>query len=100
MKHFISIAQTSEAQLRHVFDVAFALRRERAAGVRNQPILAGKTLAMIFEKPSLRTRVSFEVAIRQLGGDVVILASRDTPLGRGETIADTARVRRGQLSAL
>jgi ornithine carbamoyltransferase len=55
-------------------------------------ILAGKTLAMIFEKPSTRTRVSFEVAMRQLGGEVVILGAETTQLHRGETVADTARV--------
>jgi ornithine carbamoyltransferase len=54
--------------------------------------LAGKTLAMIFDKPSTRTRVSFEVAIKALGGDAVVLNSKDMQLGRGETIADTARV--------
>ena len=54
--------------------------------------LAGKTLALIFEKPSTRTRVSFEVAMRQLGGDAVVLSARDLQVGRGETVADTARV--------
>ena len=54
--------------------------------------MAGKMLAMIFDKPSTRTRVSFEVAAKQLGGDAIVLTSRDMQLGRGETIADTARV--------
>ena len=54
--------------------------------------LAGKTLAMIFERPSTRTRVSFEVAMRQLGGDVIVSTSDEMQLGRGETLADTARV--------
>ncbi len=54
--------------------------------------LAGKTLAMIFERPSTRTRVSFEVAMRQLGGDAILLTAEEMQLGRGETIADTARV--------
>ena len=60
-------------------------------GRRDRP-LAGKTLAMIFEKPSTRTRVSFEVAMRQLGGDTIFLNTADSQLGRGETVADTARV--------
>jgi ornithine carbamoyltransferase len=54
--------------------------------------MAGRTLAMIFDKPSTRTRVSFEVAAKQLGGDAIVLTSRDMQLGRGETVADTARV--------
>ena len=54
--------------------------------------LAGQTLAMIFDKPSTRTRISFEVAMRQLGGDVIMLTGQEMQLGRGETIADTARV--------
>ena len=54
--------------------------------------LAGKTLAMIFDKPSTRTRVSFDVAMRQLGGDAIVLTGQEMQLGRGETIADTARV--------
>jgi ornithine carbamoyltransferase len=64
---------------------------KRAHGVSSRP-LAGRTLALIFEKPSTRTRVSFEVAMRQLGGDVVMLSGKETQLGRGETVADTARV--------
>ncbi len=62
-----------------------------AGGVTSRP-LAGKSVALIFEKPSTRTRVSFEVGIRQLGGDPVILSGKDMQLGRGETVADTARV--------
>ena len=54
--------------------------------------MAGRMLAMIFDKPSTRTRVSFEVAAKQLGGDALVLTSRDMQLGRGETVADTARV--------
>src|SRR5690242_14190425 len=72
-----------------MLDVAVGFKR--AGGVTSRP-LAGKTLALIFEKPSTRTRVSFEVGMRQLGGDVVVLLGREMQLGRGETIADTARV--------
>jgi ornithine carbamoyltransferase len=70
---------------------AQALKNARAKGVL-QPILAGKNLALIFEKPSTRTRTSFEVAMNDLGGHAVYMSSRDLQLGRGETIADTARV--------
>ncbi len=69
----------------------FALAHEGKKSRQNQPF-AGKTLAMIFEKPSTRTRVSFEVGAKQLGGDVVILSQDGSQLGRGETVADTARV--------
>ncbi|MGZ8324412.1 MAG: ornithine carbamoyltransferase, partial [Rhodoplanes sp.] len=65
--------------------------RKTAQSPPAQP-LAGKTLAMIFDKPSTRTRVSFDVAMRQLGGDTLVLTGHDMQLGRGETIADTARV--------
>jgi ornithine carbamoyltransferase len=64
----------------------------KAAGRVSSRPFAGKTLAMIFEKPSTRTRVSFEVAMRQLGGDVVTLSAKELQIGRGETVADTARV--------
>jgi len=72
-----------------MLDVA---RGFKQAGVPSSRPLAGRTLALIFEKPSTRTRVSFEVAMRQLGGDAVVLQAGETQLGRGETIADTARV--------
>ena len=73
--------------LRGILDLGVAYKNGR----RDRP-LAGKTLAMIFEKPSTRTRVSFEVAMRQLGGDTIFLGTADSQLGRGETVADTARV--------
>ena len=64
----------------------------KEAGKLSSRPFAGKTLAMVFEKPSTRTRVSFEVAMRQLGGDVINLSAKELQLGRGETVADTARV--------
>jgi ornithine carbamoyltransferase len=87
-KHFLDLDQFDTATLRHLLDEGLAHKRGQRPG---QP-LAGKLLAMIFEKPSTRTRVSFEAGMKQLGGDVIMLAAGDTQLGRGETIADTARV--------
>jgi ornithine carbamoyltransferase len=88
-KHFLDIKDFSTAELRAMLDHAARLKRTRRSP--KKP-LAGKTLALIFEKPSTRTRVSFEVAMRELGGDVIVLSARDMQLGRGETIADTAQV--------
>jgi ornithine carbamoyltransferase len=86
-RHFLDIDRYETADLRSIIDLGFAYKNGR----RDRP-LEGKTLAMIFEKPSTRTRVSFEVAMHQLGGDAIILGTADSQLGRGETIADTARV--------
>ena len=87
-RHFIDLRDFDGATLRQMLDAAVNYKR---AGVTSRP-LAGKTLAVIFEKPSTRTRVSFEVGMRQLGGDVVVLYGHDMQSGRGETPADTARV--------
>ncbi len=91
-RHFIDIRDHDPATLRHMLDVAGNLKRALKAGAPGSRPLAGRVLALIFEKPSTRTRVSFEVGMRQLGGDVIHLTSADMQLGRGETIADTARV--------
>ena len=87
-RHFLDIDQFDTGELRAILDTGFAYKNGRR---RDRPF-AGKTLAMIFEKPSTRTRVSFEVAMRQLGGDTIYLSAVDSQLGRGETVADTARV--------
>jgi ornithine carbamoyltransferase len=90
VRHFLDLDELDSGTLRSILDQASELK---ALGPRDrQPRLAGKTLAMIFDKPSTRTRVSFEVAIKVLGGDAVVLNSKDMQLGRGETIADTGRV--------
>jgi len=86
-RHFLDIDRLESAELRGILDLAAGYKNGR----RDRP-LAGKTLAMIFEKPSTRTRVSFEVAMRQLGGDTIYLNTLDSQLGRGETVGDTARV--------
>jgi ornithine carbamoyltransferase len=87
-RHFLELAEFDRATLRYIVDLAAAFKRGAAPPAH----LAGKTLALIFEKPSTRTRVSFEVAIRQLGGFATVLTDRDMQIGRGETIADTAKV--------
>jgi len=87
-RHFLDLRDFDPATLRQMLDVAANYKR---GGVSLRP-LAGKTLALIFEKPSTRTRVSFEVGMRQLGGDVIVLSARDMQSGRGESPADTARV--------
>ncbi|GAB4393785.1 MAG: ornithine carbamoyltransferase [Kiloniellaceae bacterium] len=89
-KHFLDLDRLDSAELRGMLDDAARMKRGEANG-KDLP-LQGKTLAMIFEKPSTRTRVSFEVAAAQLGGQAVVLEPSGTQLGRGETVADTARV--------
>ena len=86
VKHFLDLDALDTTTLTDI------LARARALKAEPKPIAAGKELAMIFEKPSTRTRVSFEVGIRQLGGHAVVLSTGDTQLGRGESFADTARV--------
>jgi len=86
-RHFLDIDRYETGTLRDMIDLGLAYK----SGRRDRP-LEGKSLAMIFEKPSTRTRVSFEVAMRQLGGETIILGTADSQLGRGETVADTARV--------
>lgn len=91
LKHFLDLDVIDKATLREILDLGNSLRTSGPSNGDNLP-LAGKTLAMMFEKPSTRTRVSFEVGMRQLGGEVVVLSQSETQFGHGETIADTARV--------
>jgi ornithine carbamoyltransferase len=91
VRHFLDLAAMDGATLRHILDESVRLKSVRRTPADEKP-LAGKMLAMIFDKPSTRTRVSFDVAIRELGGDALMLTGREMQLGRGETIADTARV--------
>jgi ornithine carbamoyltransferase len=90
-RHFLDLDRFDRSTLKRMLAKAMELKHGAARRKRRRP-LAGRTLAMIFEKPSTRTRVSFEVGMRELGGDVVVLTGHDSQLGRGETIADTARV--------
>lgn len=91
-RHFLDITDVSAADLRCILDSGAEMKARRTAGANPSKPLEGKTLAMIFEKPSTRTRVSFDVAMRQLGGEPIVLTGAEMQLGRGETIADTARV--------
>jgi len=90
-KHFLDLDRIDATTLREILDIGVTLKRE-SNPLSKSTVLAGKTLALLFERPSTRTRVAFEVGMKQLGGDVTILSQQDTQLGRGETIADTARV--------
>src|SRR5574337_125899 len=92
-RHFLGLLDLSAAELRRILDMSAAMKKARVKGVASpaRP-LAGKTLAMVFDRPSTRTRVSFDVAMRELGGETIMLTGAEMQLGRGETIADTARV--------
>jgi ornithine carbamoyltransferase len=90
MNHFLSIESQTADQLRALLESAREFKKSRGSSTERP--LAGQVWAMIFNKPSTRTRVSFEVGIRELGGDVIFLSQNDIQLGRGEPIVDTARV--------
>ena len=91
IKHFIDLNQIPAKDLRDIINLAKDLKAEHKSGKKNNS-LDGANIAMIFEKNSTRTRVSFEVAIKQLGGDAIVMNSKDTQLNKGETISDTAKV--------
>jgi ornithine carbamoyltransferase len=95
-QHFLDLADFDGKTLRHILNAAKAIKATRAGlsqgAVDAGTPLAGKMVALIFQQPSTRTRVSFEVGIRQLGGSTMLISGSDMQLGRGETIADTARV--------
>jgi ornithine carbamoyltransferase len=90
-RHFLDLSAMAGADLRSIMDQAHHIKKAQKAGTADKP-LAGKVLAMIFEKPSTRTRVSFDVGMRQLGGETIFLSGAEMQLGRAETIADTAKV--------
>ncbi len=90
-KHFLDLSAVTSTDLRSILDDAHDRKRATKAGTAEKP-LAGKMLAMIFEKPSTRTRVSFDVGMRQLGGETLFLSGTEMQLGRAETIGDTAKV--------
>ena len=92
-RHFLGLLDLTTAELRRILTMSAAMKKARVKGAAppERP-LAGKTLAMIFDRPSTRTRVSFDLAMRELGGETIMLTGAEMQLGRGETIADTARV--------
>src|SRR5690606_8043582 len=91
-RHFLDLSTLSAAELRGILDDAKERKARLKAGEPGSKPLEGKVLAMIFEKASTRTRVSFDVGMRQLGGETIMLTGTEMQLGRSETIADTARV--------
>jgi ornithine carbamoyltransferase len=93
IRHFLDLTEIPAQELRTIIEASRTSKaRVKSDGVIAEKPLAGRTLVLIFEKPSTRTRVSFDVAMRQLGGESLVLTTQDMQLGRGETIADTARV--------
>ena len=96
MPHFLDIHTTDKAALRAMIDQARVMKAARAAARAGTPDddqpLQGRMVALIFEKPSTRTRVSFDMGVRQMGGQSMVLSGSEMQLGHGETIADTARV--------
>ena len=91
MKHLLKLMDWSTEEIISTLDLADRLKAEKKKGIRH-PILEGKTLGMIFEKSSTRTRVSFEVGMHELGGQALFLSSKELQIGRGEPVEDTARV--------
>jgi ornithine carbamoyltransferase len=91
MKHLLKMEDLSSDEIEDIIDLADQLKKDKKRGKRNKE-LKGKTLGMIFQKSSTRTRVSFEAGMYQLGGEALFLSAHDTQLGRGEPIEDTARV--------
>ncbi len=96
MSHFLDIHKTPDADLRAMIDQARAMKTARAGQPKGtldaETPLAGRMVALIFEKPSTRTRVSFDVGVRQMGGQTMVLSGKEMQLGHGESIADTAQV--------
>ncbi len=91
MRHFLTLKDFTKAEILEIVDIGLQIKKDLKAGVYNKE-LENQTLAMIFEKSSTRTRVSFETGMYQLGGHALFLSNRDIHLGRGEPVKDTARV--------
>jgi ornithine carbamoyltransferase len=99
MEHFLDIFEHSPEELQDVLDLAVRLKKEYFSGG-NRPLLKGKVLGMLFQKPSLRTRVSFDMAMRHMGGDALYLSPNEIGLGKRESIADVSRVLSGYVQAI
>jgi ornithine carbamoyltransferase len=99
MKHFLAVSDLSSEEVQELLDIAVRLKKEHFEKG-NQPIFKGKVLGMIFQKPSLRTRVSFDMAMRHCDGDALYLSPAEIGLGKRESIADIARVLSGYVHAL
>jgi ornithine carbamoyltransferase len=99
MMHFLDISDHSPEELQDLLDLAIRLKKEHFSSG-NPPLLKGKVLGMIFQKPSLRTRVSFDMAMRHLGGDALYLSPDEIGLGKRESIADVSRVLSGYVQAI
>jgi ornithine carbamoyltransferase len=99
MKHFLAVSDLSSGEVQELLDVAIQLKQEYFKKG-NPPLFKGKVLGMIFQKPSLRTRVSFDMAMRHCGGDALYLSPNEIGLGKRESIADIARVMSGYVHAL
>lgn len=100
MRHFLHIADCSPKELQALLNTALTLKKEWKRTGRNKPILKGQVLGMVFQKPSLRTRVSFDMAMRHLGGDALYLSPNEIGLGGRESVADVARVLSGYVQAI
>ncbi|MEN6410177.1 MAG: ornithine carbamoyltransferase [Anaerolineaceae bacterium] len=98
-KDFLAISDYSPKEIQAMLDLAIDLKKEWKAGG-NRPLLKGKVLGMIFQKPSLRTRVSFDMGMRHLGGDALYLSPNEIGLGQRESIADVARVLSGMVDGI
>jgi ornithine carbamoyltransferase len=99
MKHFLDVSDHSPAEIQDILDLAIRLKKEYFE-TGNQPLFKGKVLAMIFQKPSLRTRVSFDMAMRHMGGDALYLSPNEIGLGKREAISDISRVMSGYVQAV
>jgi len=99
MKHFLDVSDNSPVEIQDILDLAIRLKKEHFSGG-NQPLFKGKVLGMIFQKPSLRTRVSFDMAMRHMGGDALYLSPNEIGLGKRESIGDVSRVMSGYVQAI